>query len=195
MMEDTTKQCSLFGSCEDEPVVVFQGTDDSFWATLSSGCCPWIQSKPPAIAQPASLVERAVGGANSMMEFFGEKEKTESTTLDIGIGLNIWAMRLALGFFAMSMALVTYTYIVAYNHSDEPNTSTALRGGKTSAWACSRCQKNVYQSYMHRFKAWLVHGPEPSTVSSIPPYLVRRFVPYDAKAQQTLRKMKLFDSG
>ena len=181
MDTDTIKYCSMFGSCDDDPVVAFEGTDDSFWSRLSSGCCPWITTK---LAQPTSFVERAVGGANSILELFGGKETTESATLAA-----TWGMRLALGVLSVSMALVTYTYIVTRTHSDEPNAST--RGAKTSAWSCSRCQKNVCQSYMHRFKTWLVHGPKPSTVSDIPPNHLFRFEPYGAKARQTLRKMKL----
>ena len=172
-------RCSPFALCEDEPATVFDGMDESFWSVLTSNSA-WLLSQQPISDQPKSLADRALGGFHLDLMGIGEP------TNNIGLAAK-WAMRLALTIFTLIVAVCTYKYVLTY--VEVQKRPTATRGGQNSAWACSRCRENVYQSYLHRFKTWLVHDANPPQVfDDLPSYLYDRFVPYRPKARQTLRK-------
>ena len=179
---------SPFTRSSQEPLVPLDSTDESFWSALSS---VWFLTPEPIPDQ--SLMYKFPYG---LLGFVEPDNKTVAAE---------WGLRLITFVFTVTIAACTYRYFVAYMqiyvaenlrrtgpHKRSSVSSKLSAPTKPSwqkpSWQCSRCRENLYQSYMHRFKSWLVHTSEPS--NGVPTYLHDRFVPYRPRARNASRKNK-----
>ena len=174
---------SPFTKYSQEPFVPIDTTDESFWSALSS---VWFLT-PEAIPDKSLTYKFPYG-------LLGFVEPDNNTVIAE------WGLRLITFVLTVTIVACTYRYFVTYMQMyiadnvrrtvphKRSSVSMKLSAPTKPSWQCSRCRENVYQSYLHRFKSWLVHTAEPS--NGLPSYLHDRFIPYRTRARNASRKSK-----